>query len=201
MKRKTSKTNAAKKLLAVPAITTALTFASPALGNGQFDGWKNIGSAVALGLSAVLPISCKPATDAPTTQTVTKNVSVDAVPFSADTSLDFTPIFTPDGGWGDNFQASDITWTLTDDAGATHVIKTNGDSDGIVSGGSYADEIQTFTQVFKYNGTEIGRRAIYVGMCTGIFGVLLTDVNGSPLDPQQIPAVALSPLSKQVPVR
>jgi hypothetical protein len=61
----------------------------------------------ALGLLGLT--SCKPTTDTPTTQTVTKNVTVEAIPFVVGTTLSFAPSYIPDGGWDTNFHALDIT--------------------------------------------------------------------------------------------
>jgi hypothetical protein len=133
------------------------------------------------------------------TQNVTKDVSVEAISFVAEATLDFTPAFTPAGGWGD-FQASDITYTLTDDMG-----HTNADfPGGVVAASLYSDsDLPVVTQTFYYNGDPVVNRGVVLE---------ITDPGGFPLIVciydnktsynilSEVPAVNLGTLSKQVPV-
>jgi hypothetical protein len=121
-----------------------------------------------------------------------------AVPFSIGTSLNFAPGYTPDGGWDTNFQASYITWTLKDDMG-----HTNSDFPcGIAPVNLYQDgDLPTFTQVFKHNDQEVGRRTV-VALISTVSSDKFTNLYNNNSDWTEwttIPAASLT-LSKEVPL-
>ncbi|MDR2717428.1 MAG: hypothetical protein LBB89_05115 [Treponema sp.] len=117
--------------------------------------------------------------------------------FSVATSINFAPTYTPDGGWGEHFNASDITYTVT--VTGTGVSKTYDSGTGFVakiSEDGYPDGIYTFTQTFTANGNTVGNQIIKVEVAFNWFGQL-QNATGIPLSPQAIPSVTLN-LSKTV---
>jgi hypothetical protein len=127
-------------------------------------------------LSFLSLTGCKPATDSPATRTVTKDVSVGAIPFTDDSQyLDFTPDYDPNGGWDDNFQASDIVLVLNDNKG-------NNNLPNVVNGSLYSESGQVvFTQEFYYDDQKIGTREITVVTFGNTFPAI---INGN--DPLQL---------------
>jgi len=132
--------------------------------------------------------------DPPPPITVTKDVAVSFPAYtSGQTSISFAPTYTPDGGWGDHFSASDITYTVT----CTELAKTYDSTTGFIAsiGEGYADfNIYAFTQTFKLDSTVIGSQIIKVTVMGGNF-MALKDANDNTIT--DIPSVPLT-LSKEV---
>jgi hypothetical protein len=103
-------------------------------------------------------------TPMPTPKTVTKDVTAKAIPVSvgvACVSIDFAPdtMLTPEGGWDDNFKATDVTYKLSDDKG--HSTDKGDFTGGVVNASLYEDgDTPIITQVFYYADKEVGRRAV-----------------------------------------
>ena len=129
-------------------------------------------------------------------ETVTKDVSVGFPAYtSGQTSISFAPTYAPDGGWGEHFGPSDITYTVTcEELGKTYD-GSNSFTAKISDG--YSNFITyTFTQTFKMGNTVIGSQVIKIEVMGGGFGVL-KNAGGTNLSPQVIPPVNLT-LCKEV---
>jgi hypothetical protein len=142
---------------------------------------------------------------APVIKTV--NVSVGANPFTtSSTTVDFRPDFSFTGEGAAYFNASDITYTLSSTGDDPSEIKPEAELEiygGVIPANIYADvDTPTFTQIFYYNGQEIGRRSVVFvcfvfGPSFAEFGFMYDDnVNWNEID--SIPAVNLQQISKQV---
>jgi hypothetical protein len=137
-------------------------------------------------------------TPKPETVTVAQDVTATFPAFSAGTSIDFTPAYTPDGAWKTNLSASDITYTVT--VTGTGVNKTYSGTgltanltEGYTEGNTY-----NFTQTFKNSkGEVIGSQVIKAPVLFSSFASL-KDANDVTLSPQAIPSVTFT-LSKEVP--
>ena len=130
-------------------------------------------------------------------ETVTKDVSVGFPAFSTGNTLSFAPTYTPDGGWGEHFNSSDITYTVA--VTGAGVNRTYGSADGWtanISEGYTDTNAYTFTQTFKMGNTVVGVQIIKVFVLGGVFATLL-DASDVTLAPQSIPPVHLT-LSKEV---
>jgi len=133
---------------------------------------------------------------------VTKTVTVTFPAFTAGTTLNLTPTYTPTDGWGE-FSQADITYTVTSDLPKTYDgsnVFTANISDGYQNSTTY-----TFTQTFT--GKTVGSQVIKARVLGGVFAKL-SDVNdvafgvvygddgiGYVPSPQPIPPVTLT-LSK-----
>ncbi|MCL2810142.1 MAG: hypothetical protein FWD24_08805 [Treponema sp.] len=126
-----------------------------------------------------------------------KDVTVNFPAYTPGSAISFAPSYVPDGGWGDHFSATDITYTLADDLSNTWDSAAGFNGIVNIGDGPYNPfTIPTFTQTFKLNGVTVGSQVIKVDAVIGSFGIL-KDASGSNLDPQAIPAVPLA-LSKDV---
>jgi len=124
----------------------------------------------------------------PETETYTKDVEVTFPAFTPANTISFAPTYTPNGGWGEHFSASDITYTVTDNL--NNVFSGTGLNININDGPYTAFNTYTFTQIFKAGNTEVGRQVIKADVTTGGFMVLKNESNTN-LDPQAIPSVSL----------
>jgi hypothetical protein len=143
-----------------------------------------------LAVPAIVLVACV------TNETITKTVTVTFPAFTAGTTLNLTPTYTPTDGW-EEFSESDITYTIISDTPAkTFTPGVEGFSGSVnISDGPYANfTTPVFTQIFKQNGREVGRLVIKVDVGGGKFSVL-KNTNNVDLSPQAIPAVTLT-LSK-----
>jgi len=140
-------------------------------------------AAIALAMTA-----CKE----PETETYTKDVEVTFPAYtSGNTSIYFTPTYTPDGGWGEHFSDSDITYTVT----CTELSKTYNSGTGFevtaASGPYTGPNTYTFTQTFKIGTTVVGSQVIKVDVSPANNFSTLRDAEGIILSPQAIPSVSL----------
>jgi hypothetical protein len=141
---------------------------------------------VIIALGILFTVACK---EEPETITVEKDVTVTFPAFTSGTNINFAiDNITPDGGWGEHFSASDITYTVY----CTELDRTYGGtgltaniSDGYTSGNTY-----TFTQTFKMDNTVIKSQIVKVEVAFNTFAEL-KDSNGTTLDPQAIPSILL----------
>jgi hypothetical protein len=124
--------------------------------------------------------------------TVNKTVDVSFPAFSSGTTLNLEPTYNPNGGWGEHFSASDITYIVTDNSG-----KEFPNGTGItISSGSYENfTTYTFTQTFKMNEVIIESQDIKADVMFGNFAGLK---NTSDATITSIPPITLS-LEKKVP--
>jgi hypothetical protein len=127
-------------------------------------------------------------------QTVTKNVSVSFPAFTpGSTTLNLTPTYTPTGGWGDDFVASDITYTLSDNKGNSDL----GNSVSAISGSYNSGDRVTFTQTFIQGNVIVSNSFIGIVMnMSGLKFVALLDTADNDLD-TAVPTVTLN-LSKTI---
>jgi hypothetical protein len=143
-------------------------------------------------LLLALVMGCKQDPDPdpePTPVTVTKNVTVTFPAFSPGTSMSFAPTYAPEGGWGEHFSASDITYTVI----CAELSKTYNSGNGWTANFSdgYANNTTpVFTQTFKMGTATVGSQVIQIDVAFGTFGAI-RDAGGTTLSPQAIPSVTL----------
>ena len=123
--------------------------------------------------------------------TVTKNIEITFSPFSWGSSVNLAPAGTPDGGWGDGFESSNFTYTLTDDKGHT----TSDFPGGVVNASQYSnDAIVIFTQILYFNGQELGSQS-FVLVKTG---TIFTDLVDNDIDANNLSNLPLHGETKQM---
>jgi hypothetical protein len=90
----------------------------------------------------------------------TATISVAANSFTAGPTLNFAPVYS---GWNTDFPSSSVTYTLTSDKPTKDLNSYN----GIVPANIYTSmDTPIFTQIFYYNGAEVGQRSV-VGFVSG----------------------------------
>jgi hypothetical protein len=134
------------------------------------------------------------AVDVTVKETKTANVTVKANNFSAGDTLNFAPDYEFAGAEAAYFNASDITYTLSSTNPEIDLNSYN----GIVPANLYNNNATpTFTQVFYYNGQEVGIRTI-VGVVSLTEFIELYEDDTNWTQKYEIPAVNLQQISKDV---
>jgi hypothetical protein len=117
-------------------------------------------------LGILFPSACK---NEPETITVEKDVTVSYPNTTIGAAtINLTPTFSPDDGWNEHFNASDITCTMTDTL--NHNWNSGTGFTVSINDGPYADSnTYIFTQTFKMNGVEVGKYIIRIRVLFGSF--------------------------------
>jgi len=155
----------------------------------KLDAIRSIAGIIVIAIIAFAVIGCKDEPETPPPVTVTKTVTVTFPAFSAGTSLNLTPTYTPTDGWGE-FSQSDITYTITSNLPKTY--NSSNSFTANISDGYANDTTYTFTQTFT--GKTVGNKTIRVRVLSGNFASLRDDSDeaGKALDPQAIPPITLT---------
>jgi hypothetical protein len=112
------------------------------------------------------------------------------------TTINLTPDFSPEDGWGEYFNASDITCTMTDTLGNTW----NNGTGFTVNANSYSNSTTyAFTQTFKMNDVNKGSYVIRIRVTLANFASF-RDSTDNALSPSNVLPPMPTPLHLERPI-